>query len=269
MDTNLIPMSDQANILVEVGKITFEGLPALRSSIERLVVNMKDVDVNEENIKEGKKLVARVRKEIDALNDERKRVERRYSEPLDEFKRDIKELSELVREAEDYVRDQIRALDEIEREHKFVEIKQLYDLRIAAYDLNDILTFDDWFRREFCNKTFPMTKIELDLVDWLGKVERDLNFLKEQPDSVRLIAAYRTTKDVVAAVEIIEDEKRQYSDLEKKMAELVETTYSTDFATCNKDYKPKGYTFIIPSVNEANTVRSFLTTTGIKFTELK
>ena len=88
----LFPMISQEDIKVEVGTIKFDGFPTLRLSVERLVEKMKTVEVTEENVKESKQLVARVRKEVDALNDERKRVERFYLSPLDDFKRGIKEV---------------------------------------------------------------------------------------------------------------------------------------------------------------------------------
>ena len=92
----LFPMISQEDIKVEVGTIKFDGFPTLRLSVERLVEKMKTVEVTEENVKESKQLVARDRKEVDALNDERKRVERFYLSPLDDFKRGIKEVGDLI-----------------------------------------------------------------------------------------------------------------------------------------------------------------------------
>ena len=140
----LFPMISQEDIKVEVGTIKFDGFPTLRLSVERLVEKMKTVEVTEENVKESKQLVARVRKEVDALNDERKRVERFYLSPLDDFKRGIKEVGDLIKEAEESVRSQVRTLDEIEREVKYQDVQMLFDLRVKAYDLKDMFDFTDF-----------------------------------------------------------------------------------------------------------------------------
>ncbi len=258
----LFPMVSQEDIKVEVGTIKFDGFPTLRLSVERLVEKMKTVEVTEDNVKESKQLVARVRKEVDALNDERKRVERFYLSPLDDFKRGIKEVGDLIKEAEESVRSQVRTLDEIERENKYHDIEMLFDLRVKAYDLKGMFGFPDFYRREFTNKTYALSKIETEMVEWLGKIESDLNFLSEQPEAAKVLAEYKDTKDVAIAIKNIEEQNRYYSELEKRMHHVV-TANNPDFVQTKQEFK-----FTVFGENDAKVLREFLGTTGIKYREV-
>ena len=258
----LFPMISQEDIKVEVGTIKFDGFPTLRLSVERLVEKMKTVEVTEENVKESKQLVARVRKEVDALNDERKRVERFYLSPLDDFKRGIKEVGDLIKEAEESVRSQVRTLDEIEREVKYQDVQMLFDLRVKAYDLKGMFDFSDFYRREFTNKTYPLSKVESEMVEWLGKIESDLSFLSEQPEAAKVLAEYKDTKDVALAIKHIEEQNKYYSELEKRMQHVV-TVSNPDFVQAKQEFK-----FIVTGENDASVLREFLATTGIKFREV-
>ena len=258
----LFPMISQEDIKVEVGTIKFDGFPTLRLSVERLVEKMKTVEVTEENVKESKQLVARVRKEVDALNDERKRVERFYLSPLDDFKRGIKEVGDLIKEAEESVRSQVRTLDEIERETKYQDVQMLFGLRVKAYDLKGMFDFTDFYRREFTNKTYPLSTVESEMVEWLGKIESDLNFLSEQPEAAKVLAEYKDTKDVALAIKCVEEQNKYYSELEKRMQHVV-TVSNPDFVQAKQEFK-----FIVTGENDAIVLREFLDTTGIKFREV-
>ena len=258
----LFPMISQEDIKVEVGTIKFDGFPTLRLSVERLVEKMKTVEVTEENVKESKQLVARVRKEVDALNDERKRVERFYLSPLDDFKRGIKEVGDLIKEAEESVRSQVRTLDEIERETKYQDVQMLFGLRVKAYDLKGMFDFTDFYRREFTNKTYPLSKVESEMVEWLGKIESDLNFLSEQPEAAKVLAEYKDTKDVALAIKHVEEQNKYYSELEKRMQHVV-TVSNPDFVQTKQEFK-----FTVFGENDAIVLREFLVTTGIKFREV-
>ena len=258
----LFPMIAQEDIKVEVGTIKFEGFPTLRLSVERLVDKMKTVEVTEENVKESKQLVARVRKEVDALNDERKRVERFYLSPLEDFKRGIKEVGDLIKEAEESVRQQVRALDEIERETKYTDVQMLFDLRVKAYDLKGMFSFEDFYRREFTNKTYALSKIEAEMVEWMGKIESDLNFLSEQQNAAKVLAEYKDTKDVAQAIKNIEAQEQYYRELEKRMQHIV-TPSNQDYVDTKQEFK-----FIVTGENDAKILREFLTVSGVKFREV-
>ena len=258
----LFPMISQEDIEVEVGTIKFDGFPTLRLSVERLVEKMKTVEVTEENVKESKQLVARVRKEVDALNDERKRVERFYLSPLDDFKRGVKEVGDLIKEAEESVRSQVRILDEYERETKYHDVEMLFDLRVRAYDLKGMFDFTDFYRREFTNKTYPLSKVESEMVEWLGKIESDLNFLSEQTEAAKVLAEYKDTKDVALAIKHIEGQNKYYSELEKRMQHVV-TVSNLDFVQTKQEFK-----FIVTGDNDASILREFLATTGIRYREV-
>ena len=181
---------------------------------------------------------------------------------MQDFKRGIKEVGDLIKEAEESVRSQVRILDEYERETKYHDVEMLFDLRVRAYDLKGMFDFTDFYRREFTNKTYALSKVESEMVEWLGKIESDLNFLSEQPEAAKVLAEYKDTKDVALAIKHIEEQNKYYSELEKRIQHVV-TVSNPDFVSTKQEFK-----FTVTGENDASMLREFLGTTGIKFKEV-
>ena len=260
-------MINQGDIKVEVGEIQFPGFPTLKASIETLTQAMVTVEVNEENIQQSKKLVAKVRKETNFLQDEVRRVTKFYEKPLEDFKEDVKELTNLVKQAEEVIRSQVRGLEEKERQEKEDLIEELFDKRSQQYNLQGVLGFTDFWKREYANKTFSMNKVEEEMVEWLGKVEKDLDFLSEQGErAYKYIAEYKDTKDVVTAMRIVKEEEIYLAELQRKAQQVnnaIVTPVNEDYLKTKQEFK-----FVVTGENDADTLRQFLTTTGIKFKEI-
>ena len=101
-----------------------------------------------------------------------------------------------------------------------------------------------------------------EMVEWLGKIESDLNFLSEQPEAAKVLAEYKDTKDVALAIKHVEEQNKYYSELEKRMQHVV-TVSNPDFVSTKQEFK-----FTVFGENDARVLREFLVTTGIKFREV-
>ncbi len=266
-EITFLPMINQGDIKVEVGEIQFPGFPSLRATIETLTEAMVSVEVNEENIQQSKKLVAKVRKETNFLQDEVKRVTKFYEKPLEDFKEDVKELTNLVKQAEEVIRSQVRDMEERERAEKEETISELFDKRSKQYNLHGILDFTDFWKREYANKSFSMNKVEEEMVTWLGKVEKDLNFLAEQGEKAyKYFAEYKDTKDVVVAMQIVKREEQYLAELQRKAEQVnsaIVTPVNEDYLKTKQEFK-----FVVTGENDAETLRQFMTMSGIKFREV-
>lgn len=260
-DTPQLLSIQQEDIRVLPGEVIFDQLPSFKLSVERFVEKMKTVEVTEDNMAQSKQLVARTRKEVNFIDEERKRVEKFYLEPMNKFKADIKTLNAQVTEAEDYVRNQVRQLENEARDEKEEEIHEIFDRHAPSYDLKDILGFTDFFRPQYANKTFSLNKAEEETVEWLNKVENDLDFLAGLEDSDKLVAEYKDTKDVTIAIRNVENTRKYYEELERKL-KAKEAQEST-----NADYRKtkQEYLFEIQGSDVADLVERLLNDNGIKF----
>lgn len=251
----------QNDIKVTAGEIHFDKLPVLKESVTRFVEKMKSVEVTDDNMQQSKKLIAATRKELDFLNEERKRIEKFYLEPLNAFKGDIKEISTTVSEAEDYVRNQVKELEHQAREQKEEAIKEVFEKHSRNYELFGVMDFTDFMRPQFSNKTFSMTKAEEEIVSWLQKTENDLQFLSGQEDGEKLVAEYKDTKDVTVAIQNVQRIRDYYIELERKLqAKQVEEAQNKEFRETKQ-----WYSFEIEGSDTADRVEELLTAAGISF----
>ena len=120
----------------------------------------------------------------------------------------------LVRDAENHVRTQVRDLAEQEREDKRQEIVNIFDMRIQHYDFESIMGFGDFIENKHLNKSYSISKVEQDLVQWLEMVRRDLAMIdrhtvKSPEDRDELIVEYQNTQNISVAFDNMDRRKEQ------------------------------------------------------------
>lgn len=259
-NTNLIALN-QSDIVVIAGEIQFDKLPELKESVNRFVEKMTSVDVTTENMQQSKKLIAATRKELNFINEERKRVEKFYTEPLEVFKAEIREISNTVTKAEDYVRDQVREMENAAREEKEAEVNRLFDLHVRNYELFDVMTFKDFMKPSYSNKTISLNKVEEELVEWLQKTENDLQFLSSQEDGEKLVTEYKDTRDVTTAIQNVQRTREYY----RQMAERLKEREKQE--AVNEEYRKtkEVYIFEVDGSERASEVETLLEDNHIAF----
>ena len=102
----LINTDEIGTLEFEVGKISFNAYENIKNKALKLSENLKTVEVSEENIKESKKLIAEVNKDVKKLEDYRIKVKKEMSKPYNDFEIQVKEIVKIVKEADEYVRSQ-------------------------------------------------------------------------------------------------------------------------------------------------------------------
>ena len=136
-DTDLI--ISQNSVEFTPVKVDFKDYEYIKSSAERLNIELKGREVTEDNVQESKKLVAEVRKQFNALDQMRKDTEKEVMAEFNVFKDQVKEIGSIIGEGEDVVRSQIRELDDTQREAKREKVKELWEDHAGRYK------FTSWF----------------------------------------------------------------------------------------------------------------------------
>lgn len=209
-------------------------------------------EVTDENVKETKKVLAKVNKSIKALNDKRMRIKNEILEPYEIFNTQIKEIEGIVKSADEVVRQKVRDLEERERESKKEELREIWDLRIGQYELSKIFEFDDWLTPQHLNKSMSVSKAEEDMTAFLEQAERDLEILKGMTDSDDLILEYKECKELGVAITIVNQKKEMKKELEETIKERV----------------PDAFTFRVFGEKDRKLVEYLLKENCINFEEL-
>ena len=219
-DTDLI--ISQSSVEFTPVKVNFKDYEYIKSSAERLNLELKAREVNEDNVQESKKLVAEVRKQFNALDQMRKDTEKEVMAEFNVFKDQVKEIGSIIGEGEDVVRSQIRELDDVQREAKKEKIKELWDDHAGRYKFVSWFGFEYWFEERFLNKTQSLNKLEESLVEWLEAHETDVSVIDSYPEREELMGYYLDHRgDLSRALVQLNHEKER-----KKQLEQVEKTVS-------------------------------------------
>ncbi|EAD2398343.1 DUF1351 domain-containing protein [Listeria monocytogenes] len=202
---NTLPKINIESPVVTQGSILFPAYKKIKSESLLLAQQIENIEVTEENVKQSKKLLAAVNKEVKNLESERILIKKEMLEPYNEFEKQVKEIVSIVKTADEMVRQQVTQIEEEEREDKKLVLKRLFEKRIRMYDFKTYFTFDDFIENRHLNKSLSINKIESEMVKWLTKIETELKVIETMPYADEIIAEYKETKDLAVSAQIVSD----------------------------------------------------------------
>lgn len=179
-------------ITVKSGEINIkeELANAILANAEDVANVINDTEVNESNIKEVKKMLAQAKKVLKGLNDKKLEIKKEYMKPYTKFETLIKEAKEIIDTAESELRNKTKEIEEKERMEKMAEIQEVFELEVENYNLQDLVSFEDWFQKEFLNKTYTMSKVNEHLRLWLMKLWDDIELIKTMNHPAEILTEY-------------------------------------------------------------------------------
>ena len=218
-------MLNLEQIQVIQGSISFPEYENIKQQALQLAENIESVQVNEDNLKQSKKLLASVNKRCKELDGERIRIKKLMLEPYQEFEDQVKEIVGIVKQADETVRQQVKDLEEAERLKKEVEIWDIWDKRIKQYKLGDLIPFTDFIKPKHLNKSTSIEAAEKDMVDFLEQTERDIKVLQKMPDLSAHVSAYIGTYDLAQAMDQVMRENERRRQIEATQAQKKNPSY--------------------------------------------
>lgn len=235
------------------GEIKFDGYEELLKQAEEIAKYLGSIEVTPDNLKENKKILAKVNKSVKELNDRRIAIKKEINKPYDEFALKIKEIEEVVKSADEIVRFQVRQLEEEEREEKREKLEEIWNKRIGQYDYAKLFKFDQFLEAKHLNKTSTIKSVEEEMVDFLEKAERDIALLTEYENGKSLINSYLEVRDFATVIAMDKKEKEKIAEQEKVLSK-VETVE-----------KQKVYVFTIRNEKDAKLAEMLLKDNKIEF----
>lgn len=172
------------------GLAEFTNYDEVEKRISEIKLYLSQIEVTEETLSEAKKLASKIRKEVDRLNRERIDRKKEYLEPFDKVEKQVKRISSLATEAENIIRTQTRAFDELQRDQKEEKLKIIFEKRKRHYDYNDLFKFEDYLEQKYLNKTFSIDQAERKMVEWLEERKNDLKVFEVQSQDDEELAKF-------------------------------------------------------------------------------
>lgn len=244
---------DDVKVEFTKGSIKFDGYEELLGQAKEIAEYLASIEVTADNIKENKKILAKVNKSIKELNDRRIIIKKEINKPYDEFAQKIKEIEKVVKSADEVVRFQVRLFEEKEREDKEEKLKEIWNKRIGQYDYAKLFKFSDFLESRHLNKTSTIKSVEEEMVDFLEKAERDITLLTDYENGKSLINSYLECKDFASVLEMDKREKERLAEQEKVLEKV------------GVKEKEKTFVFTIRDAKDAKLVEMLLKENNIKF----
>lgn len=199
--------------------LVFNDYEKLLTEATMIAEKLNTMTVTEDNVKEQKKLLAKVNNSIKDLNDRRILIKKEILKPYTEFEQKVKEIESVVKTADTRLRSQVKELEEEERERKRAEVEVLFDNVWTGSKYAELITFDSFLKPEYLNKSFSMNKIEIAINDYFEKMEDDIDYLMENIEErykANTIATYITSGELREA---LNDYKRN-KELDEKLSNV-------------------------------------------------
>ena len=219
MENELLKV-DIEGIQIVQGLVNFNDYERIKKEAEDLAEQIKTVDVNEENVKASKKLLAVVNKRLKELEDTRIGIKKTMLEPYQLFEEQVKEVVGIVKEADVEVREQVKLLEEFDRIEKEDAIKEIWEKRIVRYSLGSLIPFEDFASPKHFNKTTSIDSVEKEMVEFLERTQKDINVIKAMDNSKEIISAYLGRYDLAEAIGIVTEQFARSKEIEKKAKAL-------------------------------------------------
>lgn len=170
----------------------------LKAELEAKVSEYASLVYSDEQIKEAKADVAKLRKLTKSLTDERIRLEREFNKPFEDFKGKIKELVQITDKAISNIDKQVKEFDRLEQEKKKEILSDLWD---KVEGKPDWLQFKDIFDKQWLNKSMTGNKVLACYEAIVKTIEKDIATLSNLPEfSFEATEVYKKTRDLSKAI---------------------------------------------------------------------
>lgn len=185
---------------MENSLIVLKGEPVVGSFKTNFEEVKKDVSLYAERYKglvftpsekgKAKEVRATLNKAIDSIESTRKSAKKVYEEPLKEFESKCKELTDILISVKTPVEEQIKTIEDGEKQHKADLIYDLMDRVLSDYPtVKDILkkSGNVEFNPKWTNTTYSLDEVEKDLREICDSILQDWNVISLETEEVQNI----------------------------------------------------------------------------------
>lgn len=187
----------------------------LKQQLQEKLNDYKGYLVTNENLTQAKSDRALLNKVKKAINDERIKVKNEVLKLYNEtFEPQCKELTSLVDDVVTSIDNQIKAQEEIYKQNKKMEVKDLFNSVLSDIDFipNPETYFELVWNEKWLNKTYSLEDIRKDLEQGINQVKNDLSVIEmtiqNEVDKAEVKVEYFKHMDLSVALKEYNDRKQ-------------------------------------------------------------
>ncbi|MCO6527805.1 MAG: DUF1351 domain-containing protein [Lactobacillus sp.] len=184
MDKELIALDNQEyDIAYSTAKIDFPEYQSLKSKVEQINDEFSHYEVTPDNMKSAKATKAQLNKLKKALNDRKISIVNTIDQPVNQFKEQIKELTDSINQTSAHIGDQIKAYEDHAKQQKEMSLRRDIEKRCqeAGVDPEQIVNNPKWF-----NKTASYAVFEIEVQAQIDSLAKEKEQLAE---SIKVVTA--------------------------------------------------------------------------------
>lgn len=185
---------------------------AIKQEVAQKVEYYKNLVYTDNQIKEAKADRATLKKFVQALEDERKKVKKQCLAPYDRFEKQIKEIIAIVNEPIGMIDGQVKDYEEQKKAEKLEKIKEFF----ATRNFPDGITLERIFDSRWLNASVTMKSVQEAITAREAQIKADIETLSNLPEfAFEATHTYLSTLDMNQAI----SEGHRLSEIQKKKAE--------------------------------------------------
>lgn len=207
-------MSNLVNVEVSknLGTIT-SNLDAVEASIQAYVADYENYVVSEDTVKDSKNLLADIRKQQKALDDERKKIKKEWNAPFDAFEKRAKEVIALYDKPIALINGQLTMFEEDRKEKRKEEITSIYNE--LKGELEEYVPLTRIYNSKWENATTTLKSVREDITMEFEKAQMEISTIKSMESKYedKGLEEYKRTFSMQSAIQLMNDYRKKEEDI--------------------------------------------------------
>ena len=213
-------MKELVEVKVNKSLGTIESnLDVVKASIESYIKDYETYAVSEDTLKDSKQLVADLRKQQKALDDERKQIKKDWNAPFTEWEKKAKDVIALYDKPILLINDQLLKFEEDRKSKKRVDIRIAYMELVSAIDMNneleDYCPIEKIYDSKWENASVSMKSIKEEIQQKLEAVGMQIDTIRSMESEFedKGLEEFKKTLNLQSAIQLMNQYKKQKEEI--------------------------------------------------------
>lgn len=207
-----------SNSLVEVkvnkslGSIE-DNLDAVEASVRSYIEDYTNYVVSEDTVKDSKSLLADIRKQQKALDDERKKIKKEWNAPFDAFEKRAKKVISLYDQPIMLINNQLLKFEEDRKAKRKEDITSIYNE--LKGELEEYAPLSHIYNSKWENATTTLKSIREDIQMEFDKASMEISTIKSMESKYedKGLEEYKRTHSMQAAIQLMNDYRKKEEEI--------------------------------------------------------
>lgn len=237
---------NELKVTQTLGAISF-NFEELKAEVQSLANDYASLVYTDDVISEAKEDRAKLNKLKTALNDERKRREKEFNEPFQQFKSEINTLIGIIDEPISTIDQQIKEYEALKKDEKKQTIENYFDGLVKP----DFLKLHQIWNEKWLNASTTMKSVQADIDALVSKVATEMETIKSLPTfAFEAMEEYKRTLDLSQAIA----EGQRLADIQRRKEEQKKAEEEKKAAEVKEEVKEEPKEEQIPFYTEPDDV---------------